>query len=149
MSRIALGVGVMLGVTAFAIYPDPAPAVDARDLACTMKFDLSTWAVPDKPSEGSGIVTCESGATLRVRIVAKGAHLHDATSMVDGASGAFTGVRRITDILGAYADADTERAVTEDAQILSKGSVMLAIAGGNKHVDLGTGLGEFIVTPSR
>ena len=146
MSRIALGFGLILGAFAFAIYPDPAPA--AKDLACTMQFGLSTWVAPGKPSEGSGVVDCGGGATLRVRIVARGARLHDATSHVDGASGIFTGIRSVGEIPGAYTDADAGRA-TDDAQILSKGRATLALTGGNAHLDLGTGLGEVVLTRSR
>jgi len=149
MSRIALGFGTFLGVVAFMIYPDPAPAGDAGVLGCTIKFGLSTWAVPGKKFEGSGVVDCENGATLRVRIVANGARLRYATSMVDDASGTFTGVHSVTEILGTYTDADKERAATDEAQILSKGSVMLALTGGNENIDLGAGLGEFILTRSQ
>jgi len=125
MSRIALGVAVFLAVTTFVIYPPP-PTVHPNDLVCTMTFDLSTWFVPSKSSERRGVVDCGDGATLRVRIVASGARLHE----VDGASGTFTSVHSVAEFLGSFADADAERALADDAQVLSKGSETLTLSGG-------------------
>jgi len=129
MSRIALGVAVFLAVTTFVIYPPP-PTIHPNDLVCTMTFDLSTWFVPSKSSERRGVVDCGDGATLRVRIVTSGARPHDATSMVDGASGTFTSVHSVAEFLGSLADADAERALADDAQVPSKGSETLTLSGG-------------------
>ena len=149
MSRIALGVGAFLCITAFVIYPDPSPRVDASDLACTVTFGLSTQAVPNKPSEGSGVVTCDDGPSLRVHIAARGTGLDDATSMVGGASGTFTRVYSVAEVLGTFTDADVARTGTDDAQILSKDRVTLTLSGGNGHADLGSGVSEFVLTRAR
>jgi len=146
MSRVALGVAAFLGVTAFVIYPDPAPAIDGGDFACTMQFGLSKSVQSGSRSEGSGIVRCDGRATLRVDIVASGAHLHDATSVVDGASGTFTRVHNVAELFGSFTDTDVARVDGDTAQILHKGGVTLTLSGGNEHVDLGSGVSELVLT---
>lgn len=147
MSRIALSVGAFLGVTAFVIYPeDPSRRIDPGNLACTMKFGLSTWTQANKPSEGSGVVSCESGATLAVRIVATGSRLHETTSTVAGAAGTFSRLHSVAEVFGSFTRADYGPAADEHTQVLRKGRVTLTLCGGNERCELGTGLSEFVLT---
>ena len=48
-----------------------ASAAEAS-LDCKLKFSLSTWSAIYKHAEGSGVVTCENGSSLRVAISSKG-----------------------------------------------------------------------------
>jgi hypothetical protein len=133
-----------LGIAAF--FAGSAHASDPADLDCTMKFSLSTWSTLLKQSEGSGIVTCEKGHTLRVRIVAKGAGLAVGKSHVDGATGKFSDVHDMKEIFGSYAEIHVGVVKSTGAQLLTKGTVSLALAGNGAGVDLGSGVGEFTLT---
>jgi len=144
MSRTTIVLNAMLALAAFVSSPRQAAADGSADLGCSLKFSLSGWSVLDKHSEGSGIVTCENGGLLRVRIAATGAGLASGKSHIDGATGIFTDVHSVREIFGAY----TEAAGTQSrsAQVLSKGSVLLALTGRANGIDLGLGVGEFVVT---
>ena len=75
VSYPAIIAGTLLGLGAFMIYPDEPKSQSRSDLACTLRFSLSTWSFIEKHSEGSGVVTCAGGETARVRIAARGAGL--------------------------------------------------------------------------
>jgi len=151
VSYVALIAATLLGLGAFVIYPDEPKSQPPPDLACTLRFSLSTWSFSEKHSEGIGVVTCLGGETARVRIVARGAGLNSGTSHIDGGSGKFTDVHNLADILGTYSDdaACRQTARCPDAQVLRKGNVLLALSGSNKDVDLTMGLGEFTLTRGR
>ena len=144
MSRTAI---TLLALAATIACAGLATAEGAADLGCSLKFSLSRWSAPQKHSEGSGIVSCGNGGLLRVRIAATGAGLSSAKAHIDGATGVFTDVHSIRDIFGAYTEAvATTHAPSGNAQILSKGSVQLALSGRAQGIDLGLGIGEFILT---
>ena len=148
MSRTATLAALVLAC-AFFTCPRSAGAAGAPDLGCSLRFSLSTWSTLQRHSEGSGIVTCENGDVLRVRIVATGAGLASSQSFVDGGSGTFADVHSLGEIFGVYAEAtEGARVRTSAAQVLSKGPVSLALAGRGHGVDLGVGISEFILTRS-
>lgn len=151
VSYAAFIAGTLLGIGAFVIYPDEPKSQRPPDLVCTLRFSLSAWSFIGKHSEGSGVVTCVGGETARVRIVARGAGLSSGNSHVDGASGKFTDVHDLAEILGTYTDdtACRQTARCPDAQVLRNGDVLLALSGSNKDVDLTMGLGEFTLTRGR
>ena len=112
-----------------------------------MKFSLSGWSVLSRHSEGSGIVTCENGGLLRVRIAATGAGLASGKAHIDGATGVFTDVHSVREIFGAYTEAaGSERGLSGNAQVLSKGGIFLSLSGRAAGIDLGLGVGEFVLT---
>ena len=149
MSRNATIVAALLAVVALAQFPTQANADDAADLGCSLQFSLSTWSTLHKHSEGSGVITCENGGLLRVRIVATGAGLAGGKSPVDGGRGVFTDVHSIGEILGAYTRPTEGARVKVSERVLSKGAVSLALAGRGDDAGLGVGIGEFILTRDR
>lgn len=137
---------VALGAVVF--YPGQARANHSADLDCKLKFSLSTWSVIYKHSAGSGVVTCRNGRSMHVSIAATGAGLTVGKSRVDGGTGRFTDVYRIDDVLGSYAEAEAHAGVVKSgtAQVLTKGTVSLALAGAGEGVDLGIDVGGFTLT---
>lgn len=125
-----------------------ARAEGSANLDCKLKFSLSTWSVIYKHSEGHGIVTCENGKSMRVRIVAKGAGLTVGKSQVDAGTGRFSDIHRISDVLGDYAQAEAHAGAVKSgtAQVLTKGNVSLALAGDGEGVDLGIDVGKFTLS---
>ena len=148
MKRIARITSALIALGTIAVYPGYARADNSADLDCKLKFSLSTWSAIYKHSEGNGTVTCEDGKSMRVNIAARGAGLTVGKSHVDGGTGRFSDVHRMSDVLGSYAQAEAHAGVVKSgtAQVLTKGSVSLALAGAGEGVDLGIDVGEFTLS---
>ena len=118
------------------------------NLDCKLRFSLTGWSLIYKHAEGHGIVHCENGQSMAVRIEAKGGGLTVGKSHIDNGEGRFTDVHRIEDVLGTYAQgsADAGAVKAGTAQVLSKGTVSLALAGAGEGVSLGVSVGGFTIS---
>jgi hypothetical protein len=123
-------------------------AEGSAELDCKLTFSLSTWSAIYKHSEGHGIVTCENGKSMHVNIVANGAGLTAGKSHIDGGTGRFSDIHRISDVLGSYVQGEAHAGVVKSgtAQVLTKGDVSLALAGNGEGVDLGIDIGKFTLS---
>jgi len=124
---------------------------EGADLGCELKFSLSGWSVIYKQAEGSGVVTCADGSSQSVKISAKGAGLTVGKSKVDHGTGHFTNVHTIGDVLGTYAEGEAHAGVVKsgNVQVLTKGTVSLALAGSGEGVDFGIDVGELTLTKAK
>ncbi len=124
-----------------------AQAANAN-LDCKMKFNLTGWAAIYKHAEGSGTVTCENGQTMHVKIEAKGGGLTVGKSHIDNGTGTFTDVHNIREVLGTYAQAEASAGVgkSSTAQVMTKGTVSLALAGTGEGVNLGVSFNGFTLS---
>ena len=124
----------------------PAQAADAN-LDCKLKFSLTGWAAIYKHAEGHGTVHCENGESMNVKITAKGGGLTVGKSHIDNGTGRFTDVHNIEDVLGTYAQGDASAGFGKSgtAQVLTKGTVSLALAGAGEGVALGISVGGFTI----
>jgi len=131
--------------------PSLVLAEHSAELDCKLKFSLSTWSVIYKHSEGTGVVQCENGKSIHVRIVAKGAGLTVGKSHVDNGTGRFSDVHEMSEVLGSYAQAEAHAGAVKSgtAQLLTKGTVSLALAGAGEGIDLGIDVGEFTLTRAK
>jgi hypothetical protein len=122
----------------------PAQASDAN-LDCKLKFSMTGWAAIYKRAEGHGTVYCENGESMNVKISAKGGGLTVGKSHIDNGTGKFSDVHKIADVLGTYAQGDASAGLGKSgtAQVLTKGTVSLALAGSGEGVDLGVSFGGF------
>lgn len=129
-----------------------AMAQDERaDLGCKLSFSLSGWSAVYSQAHGKGVVTCRDGSSLPVLISVKGGGLTAGRSQVDHGTGKFTDVRRIDDVLGRYAQGEAHAGAMKSAtaQLLTKGTVSLALAGSGQGIDLGVDVGEFTLKPAK
>jgi hypothetical protein len=151
MKRSHLNI-LLAGLTLASVgsFSSQAQAASA-DLDCKLRFSLSTWSAIYKHSEGSGVVTCENGASIPVKIEAKGVGLTAGKSRIDNGTGRFTDVRTIADVLGKYAQGEAHVGVVKSgsAQVLTKGTVSLALAGAGEGIDIGIDVGEFNLMPAK
>jgi len=151
MKRSHLNV-LLAGLTLASVgsFSSQAQAAGA-DLDCKLRFSLSTWSAIYKHSEGTGVVTCENGASIPVKIEAKGIGLTAGKSRIDNGTGRFTDVRTIADVLGKYAQGEAHAGVVKSgsAQVLTKGTVSLALAGAGEGIDIGIDVGEFNLMPAK
>jgi hypothetical protein len=120
------------------------------DLDCRLSFSLTGWSAVYSQAKGTGTVTCNNGSTLPVVISAKGGGITAGRSRIDQGSGRFSDVHRIDDVLGRYAVGEVHAGVVHSAsaQVLTKGSVSLALAGAGGGIDLGVTVGEFTLKPA-
>lgn len=136
---------VLLAAAAALLFA-AAPA-SARDLDCKLSFDLAGWSVFYKTSSGTGVVTCDNGQRLAVRISTKGGGISFGKSRIENGTGEFSGVDDIRDVLGTYATAEAHAGAVKSskAQVMTKGEVSLALAGTGKGWDLGFAFGKFVI----
>lgn len=144
---LSTALAAVLALTAAGLSTPAAQAAEAN-LDCTLSFSLTGWSLIYKHAEGEGVVRCENGASLPVKIDAKGGGLTAGKFHVDDGKGRFTDVHTIDDVLGRYVQAEAHAGVVKsaNAQVLSKGTVSLALAGSGEGVDLGIGVGAFTIS---
>ena len=144
---------VTLAIAAVALLgAHQAMAQDTRaELGCKLSFSLSGWSAIYSQAEGKGVVTCKDGSSLPVLISVKGGGLTAGRTQVDHGTGEFTHVRTINDVLGHYAQGEAHAGVLKSgtAQVLTKGTVSLALAGSGQGIDLGVDVGEFTLKPAK
>lgn len=145
-NRLAV-IGTAFALALAAVVPHPAQAASA-DLGCKLKFSMSGWSLIYKHAEGTGVVTCANGSTMRVKIEAKGGGLTAGKSHIDNGTGKFSDVHRMSDVLGTYAQGEASAGMVKSstAQVLTKGNVSLALAGTGEGVALGVSVGGFTIS---
>ena len=148
MTAIKTGLAVTALALAMGIVSAPKAQAAEANLDCTMKFSLTGWSAIYKHAEGTGVVTCENGQSMNVKIEAKGAGLTVGKAHIDDGKGEFTDVHKMSDILGTYAQGEATAAAGKSAtaQILTKGTVSLALAGTGEGVNLGISFGGFTIS---
>jgi hypothetical protein len=141
-----LAAAVLLAATAF----NTASAKDVGKTDCEMRFTLTGWAAIYKHAEGAGTITCDNGESMHVNIVAVGGGLTAGKYKVDDGKGKFSDVSNLTELLGSYAQGEANAGVVKSgtAQVLTKGTVSLALAGGGEGVDIGISFGKFTISRS-
>ena len=148
MTAIKTGLAVTALALAMGIVTAPKAQAAEANLDCSMKFSLTGWSAIYKHAEGTGVVTCENGQSMNVKIEAKGAGLTVGKAHIDDGKGEFTDVHHMSDILGTYAQGEATAAAGKSAtaQILTKGTVSLALAGTGEGVNLGISFGGFTIS---
>jgi len=128
-----------------------AQAAGTADLDCKLHFTLTGWSAIYKHAEGHGTVSCANGLSMPVEIEAKGVGLTAGKSRIDNGTGRFSDVRAIDDVLGSYAEGEAHAGVVKsgNVQVLTKGTVSLALAGAGEGVDLGLDIGNFTLRPAK
>lgn len=139
---------VVAAVVAGALCVSTHASAKEADLDCKLRFSLTGWSLIYKHAEGHGVVTCANGQSMHVKIESKGGGLTAGKSHIDNGTGRFTDVHRMEDVLGTYAKADASAGALKagTAQVLSKGTVSLALAGAGEGVELGVSIGNFVIS---
>jgi hypothetical protein len=135
----------ILGVGLAAVSVAPAQAADVE---CKMKFSMKGWSAVYKTAEGEGTITCNNGETAAVKIKLTGGGLTFGKTEIKDATGKFSDVAKLDDLLGSYAAAEAEAGAAKSsaAMALTKGSVSLAIAGTGEGWNVGISGAKFTIT---
>ena len=137
-------------LAAGSVFAVQANAADPK-LDCDMKFNLTGWSAIYKHAEGSGMITCSNGKSYPVNIVAHGGGLTVGKYKVENGTGKFSDVYTPADLFGDYAQGEANAALVKGgtAQVLTKGTVSLALAGAGEGVDLGISFGKFTISRAK
>jgi hypothetical protein len=137
----------LLAAAAILIASAIAP-VQAGDLSCTLHYNMSGGGAFYKHSTGTGEVTCSNGQRLAVNIESKGGGLTFGHSKIVNGTGKFSGVSDIHEVIGGYATAEANAGAGDasKAQVVTKGSISLALTGKGTGHTLGVSFGSFIIS---
>ncbi|MGH8125936.1 MAG: hypothetical protein ACREPK_08820 [Rhodanobacteraceae bacterium] len=118
------------------------------DLDCKLTFSLAGWSAIFKHADGHGIVTCANGQSMPVHIRVRGGGLTAGKWRINDGKGKFTDIYKISDVLGNYAQAAASAGLVKSstAQVLTKGTVSLALAGTGQGVNLGIAGAKFTIS---
>jgi len=133
-----------LALAAAALAAAPA---QARDVDCRLSFEMSGWSVFYKTASGTGVVTCDNGQRLAVKVTSKGGGLSFGKSRIENGTGEFSGINDIREVLGTYVSAEAHAGAVKSskAQVVTKGEVSLALAGTGRGWDVGVAFGKFVL----
>lgn len=128
-----------------------ASAHSGAEIDCKMDYSITGWSAIYKHSSGSGLVHCNNGQTMRVKITAKGIGLTAGKWRIDDGNGRFSDVHDISEVLGKYAHGEAHAGVVKSvsSQVVTKGNISLALAGHGEGVDLGVDIGQFVISRGR
>ena len=117
---------------------------EPAELSCTLQYQVKGWSAIVKVADGEGTVSCADGASKAVAIKMRSVGATAGKSQIDHGAGKFTHVHTIDDVLGTYAQSEVHGGVAKSAsaQVLTKGTVSLALAGAGEGLDLGLTVGE-------
>jgi len=130
------------GALVLALGIAPLAHADAN-IKCTMTFEMKGWSAFYKTASGTGTVHCSNGASLHVRLEAKGGGLTVGKSVESG-KGEFSDVAAVEELLGSYVAAQAQAGAIKSAQVqvMTKGEVSLALSGKGRGWELGISFGE-------
>jgi hypothetical protein len=121
----------------------------AGETSCNLHYDMSGGGAFYKHSTGQGTITCSNGQKLAVKIESKGGGLTFGHSQIKDGTGKFSPVHDIHDLIGGYATAEANAGggdKASKAQVVTKGSISLALTGRGTGHTLGVSFGSFIIS---
>ncbi len=144
-SVIAMRLGTaLLGAAWALVLALPAEAALTK---CHMKYSLDGWAAFYESASGTGTITCENGQSAKVKLRAKGGGITAGRTKVVGGEGSFSAVGDIAELFGVYVGEKVAAGAGDsaEAQLVTKGTVSLALSGTGKGIALGVSFGEFVI----
>jgi aryl-alcohol dehydrogenase-like predicted oxidoreductase len=151
MIKRTVGMAALVLACASATTMMPVSNAQAADASvkCDLVYNLSGWSLIYKRAEGTGTVTCNNGQSANVKISVVGGGLTAGKYRINNGKGEISNVHGIKEVFGDYAQAGAEAGVVKSsqAQVLTKGTVSLALAGTGEGVNLGISAGKFTISP--
>jgi hypothetical protein len=122
------------------------PSAKKKD--CDMTYSLKGWSAVYKTAKGEGSITCTNGETAQVAISVTGGGITFGKTDIYNGKAEISGVKSINDIFGSYAGmAAHAGAVKAGAvEVMTKGTVSLALAGTGEGVDVGIDFSKFTIS---
>jgi hypothetical protein len=132
----------------FILAPVASSSAMAAGKDCDMTYTLKGWSAVYKTAKGEGSITCTNGDTAQVVIEVHGGGLTFGKTEIYNGKAEISGVQSINDIFGSYAGmAAHAGAVKAGAvEVMTKGTVSLALAGTGEGVDVGIDFSKFTIS---
>ena len=149
MRRLRSAAIAMASVASLFLIAAPIASADDVDKKnCDMTYSLKGWSAVYKTAKGEGTITCKSGETAQVVISVKGGGVTFGKTEIYNGKAEISGVHSINDIFGSYAGmAAHAGAVKAGAvEVMTKGTVSLALAGTGDGVDIGIDFSKFTIS---
>ena len=145
--KLALLLGVALA-SAGGLAISGTAAAAQPDLDCQLTFSLTGWSAIYEHADGNGRVTCANGKSMPMHIRVRGGGLTAGKWHINDGKGKFTDVYKMDDVLGNYAAASASAGIVKSgtAQVLTKGTVSLALAGNGQGVNIGVSGTKFTIS---
>jgi hypothetical protein len=123
-----------------------SPSEKKKD--CDMTYSLKGWSAVYKTAKGEGTITCNNGETAQVAIRVKGGGLTFGKTEIFDGKAEISGVGSIQDIYGSYAGMAAHAGVVKAGavEVMTKGTVSLALAGKGTGVDIGIDFSDFTIS---
>jgi hypothetical protein len=115
---------------------------------CTLHYNMAGGGAFYKHSTGSGEIRCDNGQRLAVSIESKGGGLTFGHSEIKDGIGKFSPVADVHELIGGYATAEANAGAGDasKAQVVTKGTISLALTGTGTGRTLGVSFGSFIIS---
>jgi hypothetical protein len=138
-----------LAAGGMTVLPTSSARADTATVKCHLRFNLSGWSLIYKHAEGNGTVRCDNGQRSSVKIAVVGGGLTAGKYKITNGTGEISTVNGIKDVFGDYAQAGADAGLVKsaNAQVLTKGTTSLALAGTGEGVNLGISAGKFTISP--
>jgi hypothetical protein len=145
-AKTILSAAVLAAAGLFTVHASAAEKLD-----CEMRFNLSGWSAIYKHAEGTGVINCNNGKSYPVNIVAHGGGLTVGKYKVENGKGKFSDVSSPAELFGDYAQGEANAGIVKSgtAQVLTKGTASLALAGAGEGVDIGISFGKFTISRAK
>lgn len=139
---------VMFCAGVLTVLPTSNARASDAPVKCHLVYSLSGWSLIYKHAEGSGTITCSNGQHAKVKIAVVGGGLTAGKYRINHGKGEISNVHGISEVFGDYAQAGAEAGMVKSsqAQVLTKGTVSLALAGTGEGVNLGISAGKFTIS---
>jgi hypothetical protein len=152
MKKRTFGITAALVFAAGALAAMPVtPAVAATaPIKCHLTYSLAGWSALYQHASGSGQVVCDNGERRAVTLTLHGGGLTAGKFRVSG-KGDISNVYGIHDVFGSYAQAGASAGAVNSgtAQVLTKGTVSIALTGTGEGVNLGVAVDKFDIQPAQ
>lgn len=122
-----------------------ATGASAQSVKCKLHYNLKGWSIFYKTADGDGRITCNNGESANVRLQARGGGFSFGRSEVIDGKGDFSAVTSIDQLFGGYAQAEAHAGAgrSTDARAMTKGNVVLSLAGTGEGTNFGISFGSF------
>lgn len=148
MKKHSGSIAITMLVSSILIAAPVATAHAAATKDCDMTYTLKGWSAVYKTAKGEGTITCSNGQSADVEISVKGGGLTFGKTEIFNGKAEISGVKSIDEIFGSYATVSAHAGVVKEGavELMTKGNVSLALAGGGSGVDVGVDFSDFKIT---
>jgi hypothetical protein len=148
MKKHSGSIAITMLVSSILIAAPVATAQAAATKDCDMTYTLKGWSAVYKTAKGEGTITCNNGESAQVEISVKGGGLTFGKTEIFNGKGEISGVKSINEVFGSYATVSAHAGVVKEGavELMTKGNVSLALAGGGSGVDVGLDFSDFKIT---